>query len=267
MIISDLRSQVKVILCTCISLQVSPGRTNIVINSAIVYTDSMYLTKMEEYTCMDDVKETGRIEAFSDGVFAVAITLLILNIQPPSALSPNLSSNDSELLNYLLSLWPAYLAFVASFATIGIMWINHHRLFTYIKRTDTILMLLNLLLLFMIVFVPFPTALLAQQYISHPNLRVPALVYNGLFILLAVFFNLLWRYAAHKNRLLDKKADQQAVEAITRQYRFGPLFYVVSFGLAWIYVPASIALNLFMAVYFAFPGRKPRSPSDFPPAL
>ena len=212
---------------------------------------------------MDDAKETGRIEAFSDGVFAVVITLLILNIQLPT----KSFTKEIDLFNYLLSLWPAYLAFVTSFATIGIMWINHHRLFTYIKRTDTILMLLNLLLLLMIVFVPFPTALLAQQYISHPNLRVPALVWNGTFILLAVFFNLLWRYAAHENRLLDKKADQQAVEAITRQYRFGPLFYVVSFGLAWIYVPASIALNLFMAVYFAFPGRKPRSPRDFPPAL
>src|SRR5260370_18028703 len=179
----------------------------------------------------------------------------------------NLSSNDSELLNYLLSLWPAYLAFVASFATIGIMWINHHRLFTYIKRTDTILMLLNLLLLFMIVFVPFPTALLAQQYISHPDLHVPALVYNGLFILLSVFFNLLWLYAAHENRLLDKKADHQAVVAITRHSSFSPLFYFVPFLLPWIYFPPTIALNLFMAVYFAFPGRNPRSPSDFPPSL
>jgi len=224
----------------------------------------MYLIKMEEYTCMDDAKETGRIEAFSDGVFAVAITLLILNIQLPTK---SFTKDEDLFFKYLLDLWPAYLAFVTSFATIGIMWINHHRLFTYIKRTDTILMLLNLLLLLMIVFAPFPTALLAQQYILHPNLRAPALVYNGLFILLAAFFNLLWRYAAHENRLLDKKADQQAVEAITRQYRFGPLFYVVSFGLAWISVPASIALNLFMAVYFAFPGRKPRSPRDFPPAL
>jgi uncharacterized membrane protein len=212
---------------------------------------------------MKDDKETGRLEAFSDGVFAVAITLLILNIQLPT----KSFTNEEGLFKYLLDLWPAYLAFVTSFATIGIMWINHHRLFTYIKRTDTILMLLNLLLLLMIVFVPFPTALLAQQYRLNPNLRAPALVWNGTFILLAVFFNLLWRYAAHENRLLDKKADQQAVEAITRQYRFGPLFYVVSFGLAWIYVPASIALNLFMAVYFAFPGRKPRSPRDFPPAL
>ena len=78
------------------------------------------------------------------------------------------------------------------------------------------------------------------------------------------YFNLLWRYAAHENRLLDRKADQQAVQAITRQYRFGPLFYLVTFGLAWISVPASVALNLAFAVYFALPGRKRRAPADSP---
>ena len=213
-------------------------------------------------TCMDankDAKETGRIEAFSDGVFAVAITLLILNLQAPAQSSP-VYSTENTLLDYLGTLWPSYLAFAASFATIGIMWINHHRLFTHIKRTDTVLMALNLLLLLVIVFMPFPTALVAQQYAANPKLRTAALVYNGTFILLAVFFNLLWRYASHENRLLDREADLQAVQAITKQYRFGPIFYVASFGLAWIYVPASIALNLIFAMYFAIPGRKPRSP-------
>ena len=85
---------------------------------------------------MKDDKETGRLEAFSDGVFAVAITLLILNIQLPTK---SFAKDEDLFFTYLLNLWPAYLAFVASFATIGIMWINHHRLFTYIKRTDTIL--------------------------------------------------------------------------------------------------------------------------------
>ena len=215
----------------------------------------MYTIRMN---AIKDDKETGRIEAFSDGVFAVAITLLVLNIQAP-AQSSKMYLTEGNLLNYLLSLWPSYLAFVASFATIGIMWINHHRLFTHIKRTDTPLMALNLLLLLTIVFVPFPTALLAQQYATNPNLHTAALVFNGTFLLMAVVFNLLWRYAAHENRLLDQKSDPQAVQAITRQYRFGPLFYVVAFGLAWIYVPASIALDLLLAVFFALPGRKPRS--------
>src|SRR5215470_8693912 len=129
---------------------------------------------------MDDLKETGRAEAFSDGVFAVAITLLVLNIQvPPNALG------EGELRDFLLSKGPTYLAFVTSFATIGIMWINHHRLFSHIKRTDTILLLLNLLLLMAIVFVPFPTALLAQ-YIALPDQHLSALVYSGTFIVLAI---------------------------------------------------------------------------------
>jgi len=205
---------------------------------------------------MDDLKETGRVEAFSDGVFAVAITLLVLNIQvPPNALG------EGELRDFLLSKGPTYLAFVTSFATIGIMWINHHRLFNHIKRTDTILLLLNLLLLMAIVFVPFPTALLAQ-YIALPNQRLSALVYSGTFVVLAIFFNLLWRYATYNGRLLGKNADLSAVRAISRQYLFGPLLYSVAFGLAWINVPASVVVNLLLAVFFAIPSRKMREMPD-----
>src|SRR5579863_7061046 len=110
---------------------------------------------------MNDIKETGRIEAFSDGVFAVAITLLVLDIQPPHSFP----LDDSHLFQMLIGNWPIYLAFVGSFATIGIMWINHHRLFAHIKRTNTPLLLLNLFLLAVIVFIPFPTALLAQYVV------------------------------------------------------------------------------------------------------
>ena len=195
-------------------------------------------------------KETGRLEAFSDGVFAVAITLLVLNLHLPPALL-----KDDGLGSFLLAQWPTFAAFVTSFATIGIMWINHHRLFTHIKRVDTPLMLLNLLLLMIIVFVPFPTALLAE-YTVQPDQHLAAFLYCGTFIVLAICFNLLWRYASYKNRLLDKKADPEAVQAITRQYRFGPLFYLIAFGLAWVYVPASIAANLLLALFFALPGRK-----------
>ena len=183
-------------------------------------------------------KETGRLEAFSDGVFAVAITLLVLNLHLPGA-----SLSDGDLGGQIFAQWPTFAAFVTSFATIGIMWINHHRLFTHIKRVDTPLMLLNLLLLMMIVFVPFPTALLAE-YTVQPNQHLAAFLYCGTFIVLAICFNLLWRYASYKNRLLDKKADPEAVQAITRQYQFGPLFYLIAFGLAWVYVPAGTCAKL-----------------------
>src|SRR5450756_525291 len=114
----------------------------------------------------EENKETGRVEAFSDGVFAIAITLLVLNIQVPHDLPVGKS-----LAGALIDQWPTLVAFVTSFATIGIMWINHHRLFIHIKRTDNNLLVLNLLLLLVIIFIPFPTALLAQQYAMHPEMH------------------------------------------------------------------------------------------------
>jgi len=198
---------------------------------------------------MDEKKETGRIEAFSDGVFAVAITLLVLNIKIPSQL------DDAHLGNELLQQWPTLLAFVTSFATIGIMWINHHRLFTHIKRADTGLMLLNLLLLLLIVFVPFPTALLAEQYALYPDQHAAAIVYSGTFVILACCFNLLWRYASYHHRLLGKGVDTRAVTAISRQYLFGPLVYLVVFGVSWLNTPATIILSFALALFFAIPGR------------
>ena len=201
----------------------------------------------------EELKETGRIEAFSDGVFAVAITLLVLNIKIP----PDNLLDNNNLWKQLLLQWPMLLAFVTSFATIGIMWINHHRLFTHIKRTDTGLLLLNLLLLLFIVLVPVPTALLAE-YVVRPNEHAAAIIYSGTFFVMACCFNLLWRYASYHNRLLGKDTDPRSVQAINRQYLFGPLLYLISFGLAWINVPSSLILDFILALFFAVPGRPPR---------
>ena len=215
------------------------------------------LKEIERRERTEDTKETGRIEAFSDGVFAVAITLLVLNLQaPPTPTPQHPLLDDGHLLTFLRDLGPTYLAFITSFATIGIMWVNHHRLYTHIKRTDNTLLLLNLLLLLVIVFIPFPTALMAQ-YITHPDQHVAALLYSGTFLLMAICFSLVWSYAARENRLLDENANTREVKAITGQYRFGPLFYVVTFVLAFIYPPASIVLSLLLAIFFALPGRKP----------
>ncbi len=218
--------------------------------------------KTREPQEQEQLKETGRIEAFSDGIFAVAITLLVLNIQVPKMSNGELWRAD--LLGVaLLKQWPTYLAFVTSFATIGVMWINHHRLFTHIKSSNDILLALNLLLLLLIVFVPFPTALLTdylqpQQLLAdylQPQYSLAAVIYSATFILLAIAFNILWRYASHNNRLLDPQADRGAVEAITKQYRFGPLLYLVALVLAFVYAPASMTWNLLLAIFFALPGR------------
>ncbi len=206
-----------------------------------------------------DEKETGRLEAFSDGVFAVAITLLVLNIKIPGIDLP--SSNlpdDTHLWQALLNEWPMLAAYGTSFATIGVMWLNHHRLFEHIKRTNSVLMLLNLLLLLIIVFIPVPTALVAE-YLVRPDLHTAAIFYSGTMVILAVCFNLLWRYASYHNRLLSKNADTRAVAAISQQYLFGPFLYLIAFGLAFFSAPASIIFDFILALYFAVPGRPPRS--------
>ncbi len=121
-------------------------------------------------------KETNRLEAFSDGVFAVAITLLVLNIKIPGIdLPPGKLPLGTDLWHALRDEWPMLAAYVTSFATIGIMWLNHHRLFVYIKRINTVLVLLNLLLLLFIVFVPVPTALLAE-YVVLPDQHAAAII-------------------------------------------------------------------------------------------
>ncbi len=205
-----------------------------------------------------DEKETGRLEAFSDGVFAVAITLLVLNIRIPGIdLPPDKLLDDARLWQELLGEWPSLAAYVTSFATIGIMWLNHHRLFVHIKRTNTVLLLLNLLLLLIIVFIPVPTALLNEYFVKLEQ-HAAAIVYSGTFFVLACCFNLLWRYASYNNRLLGKDADARAVAAISRQYLFGPLYYLIAFGLAFINTPASIIFNFMLALFFAVPARSSR---------
>src|SRR5713226_6245095 len=203
-------------------------------------------------------KETGRTEAFSDGVFAVAITLLVLNIKIPGLdLSPNNLPDDHQLWIQLLNEWPMLAAYATSFATIGVMWLNHHRLYSHIKRTDTVLLLLNILLLLVIVFIPVPTALV-DEYLVHLDQHAAALLYSGTMVILAVCFNLLWRYASYHHRLLGKNADTLAVRAISGQYWFGPLTYLIAFVLALFNTPASLILNFLLALFFALPPRLPR---------
>ncbi len=200
-----------------------------------------------------EATETGRIEAFSDGVFAIAITLLILNMRVP----PHGSGRPDELARALVTQWPNYLAFLTSFLTIGVMWMNHHRLFTLIRRADHLLMVLNTLLLLGISAVPFPTSVLAE-YLGHPGEALATMVYSGMYVVIAIAFNALWRYAAGGMRLLGDDVDPAAVVAQTRQYAFGPIFYLVAFGLAFVSVVASLALNLALALFFALPPRSLR---------
>lgn len=195
-------------------------------------------------------KETGRIEAFSDGVFAIVITLLIFDIKAPAV-------EQVDATNLLIELgkqWPTYLAFVASFFFILVMWINHHRLFTAIRRSDNTLLLLNGLLLFGVTLVPFPTSIVAR-YLQHRDQVMAVLVYNGLFFIIALFFNGLWMYASHHNRLFNAKTDPHLVKFISRQYAFGPVLYLLAFLVAFVSPVISLVINVGLAVFFALPNR------------
>jgi uncharacterized membrane protein len=204
-----------------------------------------------ELSSSEAAKGTGRIEAFSDGVFAIAITLLALELKIPDVhdIAPG------ELLNRLAEQWPAYVAFLTSFSVIGIMWINHHRMFTYIKRSDHGLLIFNTLLLLGITIVPFPTSLMAE-YIGQPDQNVAAMVFAALSFLIAVFFNLLWRHVAAHPHLLDHRTPQGYVESITRQYRWGPVIYFGCLVVAAFSVALCLALYAGLALYFAVPSEK-----------
>jgi uncharacterized membrane protein len=194
-------------------------------------------------------KETGRLEAFSDGVFAIAVTLLVLELRAPL---PGTLHEGESLLHALLHEWPAYLAFVTSFATILIMWINHHNIFKLIVRTDHIFLLLNGFLLLTVTFIPFPTNVIAE-YIREPEARTASVFYAGTFLLMAIAFNLVWRYAAHDQRLLARNVDMRLVRIINKQFQIGPLPYVLCVVVAVINGIAGFSLIIALAVYWALP--------------
>jgi uncharacterized membrane protein len=188
--------------------------------------------------------ETVRIEAFSDGVFAIAITLLILEIQVPP------QTPHGGLRAALLDLWPSYLAFLASFMTIGIMWLNHHRLFTLINKRDDGLIAFNLLLLLGITWLPFPTALLAEHLRGpHADQQTAALVYALSFFLIAILFNVMWRYACRAKIVYE----HLNVILITRQYALGPIMYAALVVVAFFSAEWCLVLSILFAIYFALP--------------
>ncbi|MCB9357448.1 MAG: DUF1211 domain-containing protein [Calditrichaeota bacterium] len=194
-------------------------------------------------------KETGRIEAFSDGVFAIAITLLVLELHVPK----HTEIAAGGLGKTLLEEWPAYAAFLISFFSILIMWFNHHKLFNFIRKVDPPLMYLNGFLLMVICAVPWPTALAAEHW-GHSEERMAAQVYCGLMVLLALAYNALWRYATHKGRLLPDNIDMEEVDKITRSYSLGPISYLLAFIATFWNATVGMLICVALAIFFAFTG-------------
>jgi uncharacterized membrane protein len=198
----------------------------------------------------EQTKETVRVEAFSDGVFAIAITLLVLDLK---VVKPFELPSGVSLAEHLAGQWPVFLAYLMSFFTILIMWASHHRLFNQIRRVDTGFIYLNGLLLLLVSLAPFPASLLAA-HLLHAGAKTAAAVYSGHLFLIALSFNGLWRYAVGRGKLLDNGANQTIVRGVNRLYWFGPPIYLAAFAISFWSPFASIAICMALALVFALTG-------------
>jgi len=201
--------------------------------------------------------ETARLEAFSDNVLSIVITLLAFNVSVPS-----IAKVDGHgLTSVLLQQWPVYVAYALSFLSILVVWINHHHMFLVIQRIDHIFLLLNGLLLMVVAAVPFATQLLST-YLLQPDKHVAQVIYSGLYLLMATMFVIMWVYASHRKRLLDPGTDDSAIRTVTKQVAIGPVVYLVALGLAFLSAEASLGLCIAVAVFFALPISVSRSSQD-----
>jgi uncharacterized membrane protein len=188
---------------------------------------------------------TERILAFSDGVFAIAITLLVLNLVPPHV--------AHGVVQKLLEAWPNYLSYALSFFIIGILWASHHQMFTQIKRSDHVFLLINIVFLMWVAALPFPTALLAEglSHFDAVGRHAVVAIYTGMFLVGALLFNLVWWYAIYRGRLLGEGTDPEAIKRTTRSYYVGPVAYLVDLALSFASIEASLVLFFVLALFYA----------------
>ena len=196
---------------------------------------------------MPDELPLGRLEAFSDGVFAIAITLLVLELGVSGGAA-------DDLLRGILDQWPSYLAYLTSFMTIGVIWLQHSAITNALRGADATLYRLNLLVLLLVSFLPFPTKLTAEFVHEEDAARVAAVFYGLVLLALALAITAFVRYAAENRRLVADHIEAEAMEAaLVHQPSF--LFYGVGIGISLIAPTVGIGFYLVTSVYIGIPGR------------
>lgn len=202
-------------------------------------------------------RDASRVEAFSDAVIAIVLTLMAVELL---AFDPDLPQDDG-LAAVLVQEWRAYLAYVITFAIVGQVWLTHHNMWRYVRRVDQMLLVLNLLLLMFVAAIPFTADLLADNLRGTVrDQRLTAALYVGVVLGEALFFNLSWWWARRRG-LLHPDLDPRLASAVARRFRLGPLLYLVAFAVVFIDPLLSLlAYLLLVGVYLV------RGPGDLPPA-
>ena len=185
------------------------------------------------------------MEAFSDGVFAIVVTLLVLELRVP-VLPENFSTQD--VLKELLRLFPKFFSFAMSFVIVAIFWVNHHQFFHSLEKTDRAMLWYNNLLLFWLSFVPFPTAFIGE----HPVSMIPVMLYGAVLFFAGVSFNLMLRHAVKAKLFLKSVSDEVLNQSVKRGV-IGPVVYFVSIISAFISVYVSLAIFLLVPVIYFIP--------------
>jgi len=188
-----------------------------------------------------DEPVTGRLETFSDGVFAIAATLLVLEFSVTST---------RDLTHQLLHLWPSYLAYVTSFVTIGIIWMNHHHTVSLLGRIDRTMLFVNNLLLLTVAFLPFPTGLVGRAIQEGHGEQAAALAYAATLVVMAILHQFWWRYARNDRRLIAEGTPDSALRAVDRAYLPGVPMYGAVFVLAFFSPLAAVFLTFGIAAFY-----------------
>jgi uncharacterized membrane protein len=188
--------------------------------------------------------EKGRIEAFSDGVFAVAITLLVLDLKLPGKASVGSELGDQ---------WPSYAAYLVSFLVIGIIWVNHHTLMGKLVRVDRTLLFLNLLLLLFVTVIPFPTSVVAHN-LRHGgwDAKVSVAFYSAVMEGMSLGFGGIYLWAGRHNELLHPSIDVESHRSAFRQFSFGCFAYLVLIGISFVNAEVALAGHFVLAIFYIF---------------
>jgi uncharacterized membrane protein len=191
-------------------------------------------------------KETQRIEAFSDGVFCIAVTLLSIEI----GVELHGDVTNKELTHALVSKWPIYLAYVISFVNVLLAWVGHHSLFKMLYKSDSSIMITNGLLLMLVALVPFPTKTLGEFLLSD-GFKTATIFYTGYFVLISIAFRLLWYAAIRKPGILMQEVTNKQIKQTTRNENIGLICNSVIFAVAFINPWLALALSFAMWVYWS----------------